>query len=87
LRTLENVDSSDAEDYFEHLYHGNCLQVHQSLLKRQIRSYNDTNLNVRQILYDHYKTKQICCDYVFTIEGCDCIDRDDAFSIQKVDGN
>ena len=87
LRTLGNIDSSDEEDYFEYLYHGNCLQINQSSMKRQIRSFNNTNPNVQQVLYDHYKTKEICYDYVFTIDGGDCIDRDDAFSIQEVDGN
>jgi exoribonuclease R len=85
LRTLGNIDSSDEEDYFEYLYYGNCLQINQSLLKRQIRTYINANLNAQQVLYDHYKTKQICYDYVFTIDGADCVERDDAFCMQKID--
>ena len=86
LRTLGNIDSNDEQDYFEYLYYGNCLQINQSLLKRQIRTYINANLNTQHVLYEHYKTKQICYDYVFTIDGADCVERDDAFCMQKIDG-
>lgn len=82
-RTIGSVNLNDEEYYFEYLLYGNYLQLSQSTMKSSIRSFykNYNTSSILDVLYKYYKTKKVINENIFTIDGNDCIEHDDAMSI------
>ena len=82
-RTIGSVNINDEEYYFEYLLYGNYLQLSQTPIKSCVRNYSRiyNPSSIIDILYKYYKSKKVIHENIFTIDGNDCIEHDDAISI------
>ena len=82
-RTIGSVNINDEEHYFEYLLYGSYLQLTQTPIKSCVRNYTRiyNPSSIIDILYKYYKSKKVIHENIFTIDGNDCIEHDDAISI------